>query len=33
MILNRKQKKVWTFLVIISSLALILGTILPYIIR
>gem|GEM_PF-5927598 len=33
MILNRKQRKIWTILVIVSSLALILGTILPYIIR
>jgi len=30
MSLNKKQKKVWTVLVVISSLALILGTLLPF---
>ena len=33
MILNRKQRTVWTILVAIASLALIATSILPYIIR
>ncbi len=33
MILNRKQRTVWTVLVVAASLALIATSILPYIIR
>ncbi len=30
--LTRKQRRVWSIIVVVSSLALILGTILPYLV-